>query len=121
MRGHVIKTRTANLPGQNGTEQLVSEYGDQLVCVRYGYDKQKQKRYKTVELIVNEQDWIPGTSISPDKRVMLRIGYGETELREKMKETGGFWNAEQKAWTLSYHKSLRLGLEQRIIDPEFDL
>ena len=64
---------------------------------------------------------MPGITISPDKLVMLRIGYDEAELRETIKQTGGFWNPERKAWSLSCHKALRLGLEQRIIDPEFDL
>ena len=47
-------------PGQKGTQGLVGKYGDQLVCVRYRYDKLRQKRYKTVELIIDEQDWVPG-------------------------------------------------------------
>jgi hypothetical protein len=29
---------------------------------------------------------------------------------------GGFWNAEKKAWVLSYRKVLDLGLERRIVD-----
>ncbi|GMQ87779.1 MAG: hypothetical protein BMS9Abin08_0987 [Gammaproteobacteria bacterium] len=37
------------LPGANGTKALLREYGDQLVCVRYRYDKKRHKRYKTVE------------------------------------------------------------------------
>lgn len=39
-------------PGENGTKRLLQQYGDQLVCVRYRYDRAKQRRYKTVELIV---------------------------------------------------------------------
>jgi hypothetical protein len=107
-------------PGQNGTKQLVSQYGDQLICVRYRYDKARQKRLKTVELIVDEQDWIPGVTIPRDKVVALRIGYGENELREKVKGEGGYWNPEKKHWNLSYHKVLQLGLERRILDPEID-
>ena len=41
-------------PGQKGTRQLLSQYGDRLVCVRYRYDAQQKKRFKTVELIVAE-------------------------------------------------------------------
>ncbi|MFC1772718.1 hypothetical protein ACFL3A_05120 [Pseudomonadota bacterium] len=47
------------LPGVNGTRSLLKEYGDQLVCVRYRYDKLKQKRYKTAEIIVEEKHWHP--------------------------------------------------------------
>ncbi len=45
-----------------------------------------------------------------------RIGYGESELREQVKQAGGYWNPEKKAWHLSYRKMLESGLEARIID-----
>ena len=32
-------------PGQNGTKRLLKEYGDQLVCVRYRYDKARQNLF----------------------------------------------------------------------------
>jgi len=103
-------------PGQNGTKQLVQQYGDQLVCVRYRYDKARQKRIKTVELIVDEQDWIPGVIIPVDHPVALKIGFGETELRQQIKKAGGYWNPQQKAWILAYRKVLQMGLEQRMMD-----
>ena len=54
-----MKVKSTLAPGQKGTKQLTEKYGDQLICVRYRYDSAKQKRYKTVELIVDEQDWTP--------------------------------------------------------------
>jgi hypothetical protein len=69
------------LPGQNGTKQLLAEYGDQLVCVRYRYDKDRFKRFKTVELIVEEKDWIPSNHHEIPKPVWLQIGFEETGLR----------------------------------------
>ena len=36
-------------PGQKGTKQLLAQYGDRLICVRYRYDAQRKKRFKTVE------------------------------------------------------------------------
>lgn len=56
------------LPGANGTKALLREYGDQLVCVRYRYDKKKHKRYKTIEIIVEEKDWVPATISYPEKK-----------------------------------------------------
>ena len=85
-----MEIRTTLLPGQNGTKSLLRQYGEQLVCVRYRYDKEWRKRFKTVELIVDEQDWMPGVIIPVDKRVFVRIGYGETELREKVKAAGAY-------------------------------
>ena len=46
-------------PGQKGTKQLLAQYGDRLICVRYRYDAQRKKRFKTVELVVAERDWEP--------------------------------------------------------------
>lgn len=108
-------------PGQKGTRELLKSYGDQLVCVRYRYDKARGKRYKTVELIIDEQDWMPGVAIPADKRLPITVGYGETELREQIKAAGGFWNAEKRAWILSYRTILRMGLENRIIDEELGM
>lgn len=112
----MLEVKSTLAPGENGTKQLLKEYGDQLVCVRYRYDKLRQKRVKTVELIIDEQDWVPGVVIPADRRVEIRIGFGETELREKVKSAGGFWNPDKKAWVISYHKVLQMGLERRVID-----
>ena len=116
-----MEIKTTLLPGQNGTKSLLRQYGEQLVCVRYRYDKERRKRFKTVELIVDEQDWLPGVIIPVDKRVFVRIGYGETELREKIKAAGAYWDANKKAWHVSYTMVLRMGLEQRIIEEDLDL
>ncbi len=44
-------------PGQSGTKKLLARYGNRLICVRYRYDEERKKRYKTVELIIEEVDW----------------------------------------------------------------
>jgi hypothetical protein len=41
-------------PGRKGTKQLLTQYGDRRVCVRYRHDAQQKKRFKTVERIVAE-------------------------------------------------------------------
>lgn len=106
------------LPGVHGTRYLPKEYSGQLVCVRYRYDKLEQKRYKTAEIIVAEKHWHPGVTSYPDKRVFIRIGYGENTLRELVKQHGGYWNPGKKAWHLSYRKVVELGLEKCLIDKE---
>ncbi len=55
-------------PGQAGTKKLVEEYGDRMVCARYRYDAEKCKRYKTVELIVEESPWAPQSTPSSGRR-----------------------------------------------------
>jgi len=108
-------------PGENGTKLLLRQYGDQLVCVRYRYDRIKQKSYKTVELIVEEKDWVPGTLVRPDKPVSVRVNFNELELRSLIKGAGGYWNPKKKVWTLSYMAAHDLGLEGRILDESCDL
>lgn len=105
-------------PGENGTKQLLKQYGDQLVCVRYRYDRARQKRLKTVELIVDEKEWTPGVNIPAEKTVSVRISYGETELRERIKREGAYWDADRKLWRLAYRKVLELGLDRRVVDEE---
>lgn len=57
-------------PGQKGTKQLLEQYGDRLVCVRYRYDAERKKRFKTVELLVAERDWEPPLPrVAPDQIV----------------------------------------------------
>lgn len=73
-----MKTRTKVNPGQKGTKKLMSEYGDALVCVRYRYDVKKRKQFKTVEIIVDERDWVPPPPKFPERALVgLRIGFQE--------------------------------------------
>lgn len=103
-------------PGLNGTKKYLQQYGDQLVCVRYRYDKQRNRRQTTVELIVDEQDWKKGYNIRPDQLVPIKVGFGETDLREKVKAAGAFWDKDQKAWLLPLKEVYNLGLEKRLIN-----
>jgi hypothetical protein len=67
-----MQTRLSLRPGQKGTKKLVVEYGDRLVAVRYRYDADRQRRYKTIELIVEESPWLP--RLRPDVEVDLAAG-----------------------------------------------
>lgn len=52
-----MRVRLVRRPGQHGTRAYVEQYGDRLVCVRYRYDEGTRRRYKTVEIIVEEGAW----------------------------------------------------------------
>ncbi len=116
-----MQIKTTLTPGQNGTKQLLKEYGNQLVRVRYRYDKASSRRYKTVELIVDEKEWIPGVNTQPDQQVLIRVGYGEMDPREKVKAAGGYWDAKNKAWNVAHSWVMRMGLDKRIIFGETPL
>jgi hypothetical protein len=104
-------------PGQKGTKQLLTQYGDRLVCVRYRYDAQRKKRFKTIELIVAEREWEPPPPrFAADAIVGVHIGFAEVELREQVKQMGGKWNRSHKVWELRYGHVVALKLEARIVE-----
>jgi len=111
-----METRLTLRAGQKGTKRLVAEHGERLVCVRYRYDAQKKKRYKTIELIVEEMDWRP-TPKRPrgDAVATLKVNWGEAEVARRVKQAGGKWNAHAKVWELRYEQVVKLGLEKRIV------
>lgn len=116
--GSKPEIRTTLQPGQKGTKRLQEQYGDQLICVRYRYDKLRGRRLKTVELIVDEQPWVPGVKIPAERQVAVRINYNEHDLRQRIKQAGGYWDADKLVWRLNFGKVLALGLEYRLVDEE---
>ncbi len=111
-----MKTRLNLKPGQRGTKKLSRLYGDQLVCVRYRYDEKIGKRFKTVELIVEEVDWRPkGQRPRGASLVALRIKWDEYALRRIVKGAGARWNPVRRVWELGYDRVVELGLERRIV------
>jgi hypothetical protein len=114
-----MRTRLHLKPGQKGTKQLLAQYGDRLVCVRYRYDAQRKKRCKTVELIVAERDWNPpAPRFTADTLVGVRIGFAEVEMRDRVKQVGGKWNRRRKVWDMRYDQVVALKLEARIVEEE---
>lgn len=104
-------------PGQKGTKQLVAQYGDRLICVRYRYDAQRKKRYKTVELLVAERDWQPPPPrFGDDQIVGLRVAFADATVRDRVKRAGGTWNPARRVWQLRYDRVVVLGLTGRIVD-----
>jgi hypothetical protein len=91
-------------PGQQGTKQLVAKYGESLVCVRYRCDPGRQRRFKTVEIIVDDRAWAPPQPrFADDQIVGLRVAYEEIEIRERVKQAGGTWTgrAASGSWPMA--------------------
>lgn len=104
-------------PGHPGTLRYQRQFGDALVCVRYRIHPETARRYTTVEIVVDEKQpagfTAPGNM--PDKALIaLTIAYGETELRQRVKQAGGVWDQEKKIWRLPYGIARKLGLHGRI-------
>lgn len=113
-----MEIKTTLLPGQNGTKSLQKQYGDKLVCVRYRYDEKRQKRVKTIELIISERDYFPVPILPDNAEVYLDIAYEETQLRDQVKAAGGRWDPSEKAWKLPWDNALEYGLETRVRKPK---
>lgn len=117
-----MKTRLNLKPGQRGTKRLCAKYGNSLVRVRYRYDEIRKKRYKTVELIVDETDWEPreqrkeksDTGKKEETIVGVRVGPSEGRLQQKIRKAGGVWNRQIRLWEIGYETALQIGMEERI-------
>ncbi len=114
-----MKTKLHLKPGENGTKKLVEKYGDRLICVRYRYDEERKRRYKTIELVLEDKEWHPKEESPPQahkatEMLGIRVDYLEKELQAQVKQAGGIWRPRYKLWELSYVKIVELGLEERI-------
>ncbi len=112
-----METRLTLRPGQKGTKKLLERYGERLVRVRYLYDRQTERRLKTVELIVEAVHWRPRLRhprLRDDEIVAVRIAYEETELRSRAKRLGAVWRPAQRLWELTWRYAKRLGIADRV-------
>ena len=83
--------------------------------MRYRYDPEKKKRYKTVELIVAEMAWEPPLEpIDGETIVGVKVEWGEADVAKQVKIAGGIWDGEKKLWALKYSQVEKLGLQERI-------
>lgn len=109
-----MKARLSLKPGQKGTKQLVERFGTSLLYVRYRYDEERGVRLKTVELVVEEKPWRPTARYKDADLVPVVVGYGEKELRQRLKAANGTWDPEQKLWHVPYGAIKGSELEGRI-------
>ena len=111
-----MTTRLKLRPGQPGTKKLVAEHGDALICVRYRYDAAKRKRFKTIELVIEETDWLPPVpKFRDDDSVFVQIGFTEKDLRDAAKIAKGRWDPQARLWAIRYGNIKGTELEKHII------
>ena len=109
-----MKTRLTLKPGDNGTKKLQAKYGARLLAVRYRYDAERKLRLKTVELVEDEQAWLPRAP-EDDPLVRVHLTFQEEALRLAVKDAGGLWLRDLRLWQLRRSAARRLGLEARIV------
>lgn len=112
-----MEVRLTLKPGQRGTKKMVAKYGDRLVMVRYRYDLEREKRYKTVELVEEEEVWVPSLGLrSWDRLVGVRVGWDERRACEDIRIAGGVWDRRNQWWRLRYRLVRLLKLEDRMVE-----
>jgi hypothetical protein len=107
--GRVTKTLQ---PLDTGTFKFVERFGEALVCVRYREDATGQKRFTTVELVVET-----GTAKrrKTEKDVVeVRIEWRESTLRERAKRLGAILDPQTALWRMERRTARLLGLSERI-------
>ena len=97
-------------PGDPGTAKLVRDWGDRLVSVRYRYAAFPPTRFTTVELVVDAAPWKP----SAGRSVLVEVRSWESDLRKKVAEAGGRWEARAGRWRIRYDRAAALGLADRV-------
>lgn len=109
-------------PSNNGPvsakepKNLVAEYGDALLCVRYRYDELSRTRLKTVELIIERKPWTPTSHRYMDSTLVpVRIGFQDKASRDQAKSAQGKWDPEAKVWYIEYGKIKGTELEKFVI------
>jgi hypothetical protein len=111
----MVRPHVTLQPGQKGTKKRCDRYGAQLVCVRDRDDAARQRRLKTVELIVEEGPWHPGcTARRGSETVGVRVTFPEVSWQRQVKLAGGRWNPARRVWEWGRDQALKLGLKDRI-------
>lgn len=107
----MLRTRLTLAPGQNGTKKLARRFCERLICVRY--DEATNRRFNTVELVVDEIPW--ERSRRPDPTVRIRVGIDELRVRDGVKLAGGRWLPSERLWLLKISEVRRLRLLHRVV------
>ena len=93
-----METRATLRPGQKRTHKLVARFGDRLVRVRYLYDADAGRRYKTVET---------SQAIAAGLPVALRVycyynlsmtSWDEPKRRRNIKAHGLYFEGSEAIW-----------------------
>ncbi|MFM9971108.1 MAG: hypothetical protein ACKVQK_22165 [Burkholderiales bacterium] len=101
-----------------GTKKLQQRYGEKLVCVRYLYDQATKKRFKTIELIVEETPWQGKPRrrrINDYDMVAIRVAWEETETRAAIKAAGAIWRPRHRLWEVDWKTVRELKLQDKVV------
>ena len=114
-------------PGQPGSHRFVTQWGEQLLKVRYRRDDERALILTTIELVVdarkahdtalNQQQVL---ALRKREVVAVRIDYSETTLRQQVKARGAQWSRSLKLWLMHRGTASELALNKRIVEGAAD-
>ena len=114
-------------PGKRGTRDLLTQYGESLLYVRYRRDEETGEGRKTVEIVVQRYSPARDEERSGSRRlglqargagtrtVALRVGLPETELQRRVRSAGGRWDRDRRVWWVRRDVAERLDLLHRVV------
>lgn len=100
-------------PGQPGTQRLLEQYGDALVCVRYRHDSKDLHRWTTVELVIERRP-VQGAK---DPWLWVRVEPNEFKILTALRATGARWSHKDQLWKARRSAVVGLGLDARVQGP----
>ena len=119
IRVAVYENDQENIATQPGAKKLQKQCGSDLVCVRYGNDREQGVKLETIELIVDSRPMEADTKKIPGNRIVnTKIEVDELASRRRVKTAGGKWDPKRRIWQLPYEKVTALGLSDRIFDTQ---
>ena len=91
-------------PGADGTAKYMHRFGKRLVCVRHRIDREAQKRYTTVELILDERPCVKRgqrtVPVGTYDLCRVRIEAHEHALQKLARANNGRWDRASQTWLL---------------------
>ncbi len=112
-RGPVTRTMW---PPKPGTQRWLRQFGAALVCVRHRSDPAGLRRYVTVELRVAELPVRAGLAqVQAAAWFAIELHPGESTLRDRLRQSGGRWDAAHRHWCARGAVVRALGLEDRVV------
>ena len=91
-------------PGQAGARGLTQRFGPALVCVRYRESDTGDRRFTTIELVVDQR---------PARRqpmVRVQIRYDDPDTRRQAMALGAQWDESERTWRMPRRGAIKLGL-----------
>ena len=117
----MMRTRLTLNPGAPGTRQLLKQFGDRLLYVRYRYDEARNLRVKTAEIIVEERPWAPRPKPAPLDYVHIRLPKPDPQspsppaLDKAIRRLGGVFHESTQTYRLTYAAATVLQLTECIV------